>query len=147
MILRSELQDDPLGRGYADMSDAEALASLTTDDRSVFRDVPISSIAGMIEMLGVVPALRAVDDASPVHPVADQLMRFVAGQSPMVAVQYSDPDIRQRVDAGVHGLADAGVITTDQAAQIVALGQRTVSRAKELGLNRVTELSVKEARE
>jgi len=146
MTLRNELRGDPLGRGYAEMTDAAVLASLTTVDRVVFRDVPIPSLAGVIEEQALVPTLRAVSEASPVYPVAEQLLRFTVGQTPVTSISYSDPAIRARTDMGIGGLAQMGIITQAQAAVILALGRDTVSRAHEIGLGQITELDIKESR-
>lgn len=146
MTLRNELATDPLGIGYAAMSDIETLASLSARTRTVFRDVGISQLAGVIEEQALVPALRAVPEASPVYPVAEQLLRFAVGQTPVTSISYSDPAIRARTDQGIGGLAQMGIITQAQAATILALGRTTISRAEELGLGPLTELQIKEAR-
>lgn len=146
MTLRDELRDDPLGRGYTSMTDAEALASLTARDRDVFRDVAISRLAGVIEEQALVPALRAVPEDSSVYPVAEQLLRFTTGQTPVTSITYTDPAIRARTDMGIGGLLQTGVISQVQADLILGLGHATVSRAEELGLGQLTELTIKEAR-
>ena len=146
MTLRDELRDDPLARGYAKMIDKEALASLTARDRDVFRDVAISQLAGVIEEQALVPALRAVPEASPIYPVAEQLLRFTTGQTPVTSITYTNPAIRQRTDIGIGGLVQTGVITQVQADLIFGLGRATVSRAEELGLGQINERDIKEAR-
>lgn len=125
--LKTEITTDPLGRGYAGMSDAEAADSLNAIDRSV----SVSSIAPE----DVADALVASEFIALVAAKKDNV-RMVLGL-PTVRVQGNTRDI----------LLDAFGPGTGTRTNLAALQTKTVSRAEELGLGIVEEKHVRWARQ
>ena len=126
-ILSSELSADPLGRGYAGMSDAEAAADLNTEYRSVHR----TSVSGD-EMFNVTDATEwsALTDAQ-----RSLWMAFCSRQS-------VDPYGTANV-AFAQSLFGGG---SDTIAALAAVRDETVSRARELGIGWVKVGHVQMAR-
>lgn len=121
--LRTELTTDPLQRGYAGLTDAEAAANLNAVNRPVHRLRPVA----IAEMLPLV----SDDDFAAVfdHP---RYTDFAA------SVRQQD---RESVGQWIGAFAKRGLITSDDMAALVAyLGSTDevmVSRAAELGLGEV----------
>lgn len=143
-VLIAELTDDPLGRGYAGMTDQEAAQSLNGIDRIVadpsrktFREllrVQGMTVAGVI--YGKLKAAAVVDDG-----VA--LALAAAGDySPDGGLDFSDP----AAVAGIDALEAQQALTDTEADALKALGEKRVSRAEELGLGTVTDGHVGSAR-
>jgi hypothetical protein len=130
-ILKTELTADPLGRGYATMSDAEAAASLNTANRALV-SLKMVQYRTMMADIGV-EATRAIMTAM---AAAGQTDTVVA----LVDLWLKDPK-SEGVDMGhantravIDDLVTAGSITAAQAAGVKAMAESTVSRATELGL-------------
>ena len=134
--LRAELTDDPLGRSYSGMTDAEAAASLNTVNRTRYVDVPISTLAGLIELSGMYEKL-AGDQSGNVY--AAKLLRIANGSTPISALAYSDAGKRAVIDGMLAALIGASILTEADAASLLALGVESISRADELGLGAVAE--------
>lgn len=131
--LRAELDADPLARGYAGMTDAQAAASLNTADRPVDRtDVPGHEIYAAITPTH---ALQVYDLATgtPAH------QRWLDIMFQLDSVPLDNANIRTALTtifAGKQSTLDA----------LVALQTVTVSRAQELSLGRVLVGDVTQAR-
>jgi hypothetical protein len=130
-ILKTELTTDPLGRGYATMSDAEIAASLNAADRTIVK-LCMVQYRTMMADIGV-DATRAIMTAM---AAAGQTDTVVA----LVDLWLKDPK-SEGVDMGhantrevIDDLVTAGSITSAQAAAVKAMAEDTVSRATELGM-------------
>jgi len=121
--LRTELTTDPLARGYAGMSDAEAVASLNTVNRSVQRPHPIA-VAEMMPLVSDT-GFAAVFD----HPRYTDFSNNVRQQDRESAGQWVGAFFKRQL------------ITQNDAAALLAYLNQTdtvaVSRADELGLGTV----------
>lgn len=126
-ILRTELTTDPLGRGYGGLSDQAAADALNVANRVVTR----SSVLGSEIIAATVQTEYAALSA-------DQKQIF-CGMVDAGGVNPSDSNTRTIFGA----LFGAGTTTR---ANLLALQNRTVSRAVELGLGLVTAGDVKLAR-
>ena len=137
-ILCPEIANDPLERGYAAMSDEELANSLNTADRSK-PDTTKYTLREYLRRYGLdgVESMRAA----------------VAAASPTAIEVLTDYGENGGLDFShentVHAIGDlqtAGALTAEQAANWIALGVNTVSRATELGLPAVTVGHVNSAR-
>lgn len=127
--LTTELTTDPLGRGYAGMSDQAAADSLNTPDRTI----EVSSVSGSA-------IFNAIDPP--------EFVALTNAQEGFVRDVFSLGD-EIDVSTGTNArqvLLDAFGGGTTTRANLAALVQRTVSRADELGLTRVREGTVARAR-
>ncbi len=124
MSLKDELVNDPLGIGYAGMSNAEVETSLNAKNRTM--TVPTEIGVGLVlETLGLADGNALLDlsknttDFRHVWPVLEQ------GRLRVDSVL-----VRNTLD----GLAMAGAITQSSADALKALGEQACSRAVELGV-------------
>lgn len=127
LTLINELQNDPLGRGYAGMTDAQVAADMNTTYREIDRGVIDSRLI-----------LIATDASEYVALTAQQRGMFQALVSPGT-VDVSDTNVRATFAA----LFGAGTTTRDN---LLALSTKTVSRAEELGLPRIKPGYIEKAR-
>ena len=125
--LHDELINDPLGRGYAGMSDIQAADSLNTPDR----DVSVDSVISEFVVAALVP--------SEVNALAVAQQRNLWGIIGAGSVRTDDPEVK----AYFADLFGAGTTTR---ANLLALATQTISRAQELGLGLVKAPDVNEAR-
>jgi len=142
MSLREEILNDPLGRGYADMTDAEIADSLNTKDRD--RIVPLSSAAllawsggGADDDNNIASRYERIETAATEHAsgavrgACKAAIRLIDRDS--TELDLSLPDRAAMVDALVAG----GVLTADEKDGLYAMATQQISRAEELGLGTV----------
>jgi hypothetical protein len=143
-VLVAELGDDPLQRGYAGMADQAAADSLNGVNRTVadptrktFRDLLRKggmADAGIIH--GKLKAAAATDDG----------VALAIGAAGDYGSDGGLDFSASETVAGIDMLVAGGVLTSQEADALKSLGQRTVSRAEELGLGLVTDGHVGSAR-
>lgn len=138
--LADELATDPLGRGYAAMSDEAVAASLMAVDRPRARLVSRGDLRQRFDNLAdaqgmpvweTIEAHRNDQGALGIACRAALRLRDAPGDYPPIDV--SAPMFQAQLAALVAG----GVLTQEQAEGITAMGVEMVSRAEELGLGRV----------
>ena len=127
--LKTELTTDPLGRGYAGMTNTQVVTSLRTANRTVER----RSVSGSQIYNAIVPS-----EFSALLATQQQLVRDVFGLGDTI-------DVRTGTNVRAVMLAAFGAGTTTRA-NLIALVQETVSRAAEIGLGDVREGDVARAR-
>ena len=127
--LKTELTTDPLGRGYAGMTNTQVVTSLRTANRTVER----RSVSGSQIYNAIVPS-----EFSTLLATQQQLVRDVFGLGDTI-------DVRTGTNVRAVMLAAFGAGTTTRA-NLIALVQETISRAAELGLGDVREGDVARAR-
>jgi hypothetical protein len=120
LALKNELSTDPLSRGYAGMTNAQAAASLNTANRTITR----KSISGA-------EIIKATLVAEYTALSADLKTAYWGMVGASGGVDPSDANTR-----AIFG-AMFGAATTTRA-NLLALQNQTVSRAAELGLGEVT---------
>ena len=136
--LISELRNDPLSRGYAAMTDAQVAESLNAPDRTLVfqRFGSFRTLAGVLddaEYATVKSVLAQIAQQSP--KVADmvELLKLPCDESGATGgMDFGDPQVR----AFVQALPDPP-ITPAIKSKVLAIAERKVSRAEELGLGRV----------
>jgi len=126
-VLHTELDTDPLTRGYSGMSDSEAADDLNT----VYRTLPVDTVPGS-------DIFNNTDDAEYGALTAEEQNRWLN----MCGV--SDIDVSSGVAKSLEAeLFGAG---TDTRTNLLALKTRDVSRGEELGLGIVKAGNVEEVR-
>jgi len=127
--IAQEITDDPLGRDYASMTDQQVADDLNAEQRTVYVDVSVSTLAGTVEMEGIYEKLQgaSTDEAA-------KLLRIASNQSPITALVYGNPTRRTQIDGMLDQLVSDDVITSDDAGKLRQLGNKQISRSQELGL-------------
>lgn len=124
--LKAELDNDPLVRGYATMSDEEAAVSLNVQDRTNDRqEVPAQEFIAAIK-----PAA---------FPADVKMQAYLALLLGTGSVPLEEPNVRTALKAIFVGQAST-------LAALVALQSEDISRAQELSIGRVREGTVGQAR-
>lgn len=147
-ILREEIVTDPLARLYADMADSEVADSLNAPNRPGRGPVSAASVRSYILLNGIWPRLQGLAAAAPdatVKGTAITILQVMAPNS-FDTIRMNDPSVHAAVSAMLQTMVDAGAMTADQRAAMIALGDKMISRAEELGLTQVHHLQVAEAR-
>ena len=140
-ILAAELQQPQ----YAGMTDAEIMAALNEVGAVTRRAVPLASLLAATALNGAYAAVKATaeSEAAPaqVRGVCASVLVLMSGV--FQKINLDDP----RVQASLGALAQSGVLTQAQMAEIDALADVPGrSRAQELGLEPVTEQDLQDAR-
>jgi len=128
-VIAAELTNDPLGRGYAGMTDEQATASLQVKDRSVMRDTMTSS-----------EIFEAIDPA--------EFAALSSGDK--VAIQ-TVLGLGEGVKIGPSSKARAFLLAafgpgTNTRTDLATVASETKSRAEELGITRIHLGDVQNAR-
>lgn len=146
--LRTEIVSDPLGLGYAGLSDAQVADLLNTENRPGKRAVPAADVRSYILLNGLWPGIQAVADSSanPLHKnTAITVLQTISAGS-FDTIRMDRPNIAAAVGQMLSVMIQSGVISEQNRAELIALGDTQISRAEELGLGRVHHLHVAEAR-
>lgn len=140
-VLRDELINDPLNRGYTDKGDVACAESLAEKNRSVVGAV---SRADFVIWAATGPRATiedtALDVSSPFRASALALRDFVVGSSESLGL--SNPSVQFLLTAW----ANNKLITQAQHDSLIALATHTISRAEELGITDASANAVMEAR-
>ena len=141
--LTDELTNDPLGRGYSGMTDAEAANDLMSEYRTLYSPITMGNI---IRWAARHDAIHSLETAV-ASGVADKRRLARAALAMIDSPQIDSLDIG---DVEISGMFDAlvtlGVFTSAEQDDLVAFGTSTISRASEVGLGRVKPGYVGKAR-
>lgn len=145
--LRAEIIEDPLGLGYADMSDSQVADHLNAPSVPARGVVPASDVRSFVLLNGIWPALsKAAQATDPVlQGTAETIIQTLAPNS-FDTIRMNDEPVFTAVQNMLGVMVAAGVMTEAQRDQMIALGDTRISRAQELGLETVHHLQVGEAR-
>lgn len=139
--LRAELMEDPEGIGYAASvasgADGDTATLINAPRASVLGSASLAKIQSLIQLQPAVgEAIKSVwvkakeIAGTPEHPLKDACAEavelFVSARYD--ALQLQHPRVQALLDAYVAG----GLMTQDQANEVIALGLRTISRAEQL---------------
>ena len=149
-VLIAELRDDPLGVGYASMTDEQVAASLSEANRRVptQRFISMRAIADVlddVEYAKVKAAIQALASQSP--RVADMLMFLnmpCDDSGTTGGLDFGNESVRMMIQSLP---AVDSTITQATVDKLLALGEKVVSRAEELGLGEVNQYHVASARQ
>ncbi len=139
LVLRSELDDDPLGRGYSAMTDDQVIESINERDRAApLRPIPSAELLGW-SSAGANTAGAASDKArnQRLADAASNASPAVAGVADAALVLLSrdgDLDVTKYASA-IALLVSGSVLVQAEADQLTALATPPeISRAAELSL-------------
>ena len=144
-ILVNELQADPLGVGYANMTDDEVAASLNEPRYSVptQRFITWRAIAAVLDDAEYTATKTALNQLAQVSPkVADMLpflLQATGDDGTGGGIDFGNADVRAMIQA-LPGVSEAAK------GKLLALGERPASRAEILGLPEVYPGHVESAR-
>lgn len=145
VVLAAELTNDPLGRGYASMSDSEIADSLNARDRPGRVPVPARDIRKYVLMNGLWPAIAMLAQSTEASPqargAAITLMQTLAPNS-FDIVSLDEPAVFDAVSNMADAMIAAGAITEEHRNAVLAMGNGLTSRARELGLGVVSHADV-----
>ena len=149
-ILVQELRDDPLRYGYANMSDDEVAASLNEPRYSVptQRFVSMRAIAAVLDDIEYAKVKAAIQTLAQQSPrVADMLvfLNMPCDDSGTTGgLDFGNESVRMIIQSLP---AVDSTITQATVNKLLALGEKEVSRAEELGLGEVNQYHVASARQ
>lgn len=148
-VLAAELANDPLGVGYLSLSDAQAADALNTPNRPGKKAVPASDVRMYVLLNGLWPTIGAIAQSSenPVHKGTAVTILQTLGAGSFDSIRMNRPEIAAGVATMLQTMVDAGAITAEHRAAMIAMGDAMISRADELGLGPVHHLQVAEARQ
>lgn len=140
--LRAELTDDPLGVGYAALTDAEAAATLNAKTRpGVTPRQELLALIGIMGIYGPVKRRATMAETDVETDLMNNVLYVVDADIPTIDLT------RPELQAMLGGLVAFGVLTEAQAGEIAALAQNRRSRAEELGWPDVPGYAVWQARQ
>ena len=131
-VLKDELLNDPLGRGYSSMSDLEVIQSLLEVNRSVLTSILSDDLLAWAGMNGRFVKITRVEED---ETKSDELRSVAWAARTMVERDGTDLDLNlPDREAMLDLLVSEGVIDSSDKDDLVSLASRQVSRAEELGL-------------
>lgn len=140
--LAAEVKNDPLSRGYNNMTDAQVRDDLLTNMVQRKRDVPVGDVAGKAVLTGLMPKLKAATG----NTNAQTLLDLIRGQTAMSVIEFTDSATQNAVTAMLDDIVANTTVERTEADALLALGTETVSRAAYLGYPNLTERDVYVAR-
>ena len=126
--LKREIETDPLGRGYAGMTDQQIADSLNTTDRTTIVPTVVGAL-GIMRLVGPMMGASILDKIE-AAAASDSRLKWFLRELTTNGIDLGHPVTRATIDE----LAVAGVITGAEAAALNQAAERTVTRAEELGL-------------
>lgn len=131
MTLRDEIASDPLGVGYAGMSDGELEAALNAKTRSRLVETRIG-YGAIMSILGAVAGAAVLDNLEAIA-TSNSPVKWAMKLLAVDNLNIGNAEARLQVDA----LAAAGAMTAAQAATLKALAEQLCSRAEELSVSAI----------
>lgn len=124
---------------YGGMTDAQIAVALAADTITIMQDVPISAVGGYMLARGITAAADAwatahPDDTTGVLSAVRSLLGLLASPH-LTTVEMSNPTIAAAVEQMLGGMVAAGIMTSTQQAEILALASTSTTRAAQLGLD------------
>ena len=140
-VLRNEVLNDPLARGYATMTPQQVAASLNTKNRQVVRST-MANARTVMAKLGPDAGAAVLDKLQAAASQSSSVKWAMSFVTSPEGIDLGNPATRAQLDA----LAAAGVITQQEATSLKSIAEYTVSRAEELGLSEVLPWQVAHVR-
>ena len=140
-ILKNELINDPLGIGYASLSDIDAAAAINSKNRSTVVEHFVNA-KGILAELGAVAGaafLDALDATAVSNSAVKWAMNFIRSDS---GIDVGNIETRNMLDS----LAAANILDPVSVSKIKDLAVKNISRAEELGLGVVKPGDIQFAR-
>lgn len=143
-ILKTEINEDPLVRGYSGMSNQEIANSLNEENIPVQGSVPISKLIKASAKNDLIYKLKqgAESGDKDKRRLCDAALTIFT--SPHISVlDVTDPE----VDGMLAALVFLSIVTQEEVNEIKSYGVVNVSRASQLGLGKIKLGYVQKARE
>lgn len=141
-ILVAEIGDDPLGYGYANMSDEQVADALNALTRTKPDDTLYTMRRLMIGVSDAATLIAKMDAVAASNPVVAEAMRMLRTFGEGGGISFADP----ATIAMIQQLYAANVLTDTERDELLAIGKQPASRAEELGLPQVYPGHVESAR-
>lgn len=136
-ILKTEVTTDPLGRGYAGMTEDVVIASLLTSDRPARQIVDIWQVKKLLLEAGEWPmlVLAQTNENAQLAGAALSAVAYINDQR----FEHLDMDL-PAVQTMIGALRDAGIISQATYNSVDALATTTQTRAAELGITEIIRI-------
>lgn len=138
MTLTEILQQEFLNPIYASMTDQEAFDYITDPTIVSIGNI---SVQGIEKYLAVKLKLLAIEDSTNISARGFVRVLKIFDQIPL-----DETDILNLLNKLLNGIVAEGLITTGEKEELVAMGNKTISIAKELGISNLTLQAVIVAR-
>ena len=145
-LLKNEIVNDPLNRGYLPMTAQQISSSLNNPDRVIRELVPLWLVKKTIIEMGKWGTLVIASQSNPtvaIKSLAIDVVSYI--DDPSGKFETLDMDL-QSTTTMLGGLVSAGLINQTQLNTVRALANTTKSRAEELSLGFIEEKHVRDAR-
>lgn len=134
-VLIAELRDDPLGVGYANMTDAQVAEVMNDPTRAETEDHTFYTMRALIERFvanGIDPAsvINRLDAVAAQNPIVAEGLRALRAYGDGGGLDFASP----ATVAMIQQLQQAGVLSEAEANAVLSLGKRKCSRSESLGL-------------
>lgn len=134
--LAYELTADPLGRGYAGMTNAQVAASLDTVNIRVIDSIPIAQVESYLLGDGTLIRLEDYITANPtpgsLNTAVAALLRVISSQR-LTAFEIGTEAALSGFQQQLGALVAATLLTSQQASDLLNMAITTVSRAQQIG--------------
>lgn len=124
---------------YGGMTDAQIATAVTAETVTTAQDVAISAVGGYMLARGIIAKADAWAAANPADTsgvlVAIRSLEGLMASPHLTVVEMSNPDIAAAVQQMIGGMAAAGIMTSAQQTEILAMAQINTTRAAQLGLD------------
>ena len=149
-VLIAELRDDPLGVGYASMTDEKVAASLNERNRRVptERFISMRAIAAVLDDIEYAKVKSAIEAMANQSPRAADMLKFLSmpcdDTGTTGGIDFGNEAVRAMIQ---HLVQVDSTISPETIDKLLSLGERIASRAEELGLGEVNQYHVASARQ
>jgi hypothetical protein len=144
MTLSDELANDPLGRLYPGMTDAEAAISLNFTDRP--GPVPAKDVRRYLLLAGKWPGIVDAASTSATEAVRLAAVNIIDTLANFEDFDLQDATVLAAVTAGLDGLIAVSLMDAAEKTVILAMENNRQSRAQEIGAGRLYWHDVQKAR-
>lgn len=144
-----ELRNDPLGRGYSNMSDQQVVDSLKTPNRTAvrMRFASFRTLAAVLDPTEYATAKTVLTAAANGNPLVTDMVK-------MLELPGSEDGSGGGLDFGSEGvrgfldyLVSGGMLSAEIVAKMKSVAEHTISRAEELGLTAFRASHINSARQ
>tara|TARA_R110000822_G_scaffold30982_1_gene89895 strand:+ start:46 stop:486 length:441 start_codon:yes stop_codon:yes gene_type:complete len=142
--LSDELANDPLGRLYSGMTDAEAAISLNFTDRP--GPVPAKDVRRYLLLAGKWPGIVDAASTSTTEAVRLAAVNIIDTLANFEDFDLQDATVLAAVTAGLDGLIAVSLMDAAEKTVILAMENNRQSRAQEIGAGRLYWHDVQKAR-
>src|SRR5690349_2334037 len=140
--LANEIANDPLGRGYADMSDIAVAGDINTSNRPAYKPVDTTTIRRYLLLNGLMPGIKdaKVNGATAQIKKTADIILDTLNPNAFEQVSMEDPAVFTAVSNMIDVMVAAGVVTSTDKANILGMRNATRTRAAELDIPAPTHL-------